>query len=229
MQTNFVNNVLVIDTSASRCCVAVKAGEKFFEDNREAGRSHSEVILPAIQQLLSEAGLVLKDLDLLIFGQGPGSFTGLRIATGVVQGLGFGLNLPVVPVSVLAALAQGVYRQHHNPDLLVALLARKQEVYWGSYCLDSDQKVVVPASEECVIDISLLPRVDNRKWAGVGDGWVLREGIEQSLGIGVQGVYETARIEPEDLLTLGLWKYHRGEYLSPEEAAPAYLREKVAS
>jgi len=120
--------LLALDTSTEACTVAIAVDGRAME-RFSVGGNHSEQILPMVQELLAEAGASLKELDAVVFGRGPGSFTGLRIAAGVTQGLAFGADRPVVPVSSLAALAQG-----QNADrVLAAFDARMQQVYWGAY------------------------------------------------------------------------------------------------
>ena len=95
-------NILAIDTSSKACVLGIATGEENFTEQKIVDRSHSKIILPSIVDLVARAGLVNHDLDLIVFGQGPGSFTGLRIGVGIVQGLAFGLNIPVVAVSSMA-------------------------------------------------------------------------------------------------------------------------------
>ena len=103
-------NVLAIETSTTACCLGLALGDQTTEQFVQLQRTHSREILPRIAALLADAGVELSALDLLVYGKGPGSFTGLRIATGVVQGLGYGLDIPVVGISTLACCAQGRYR-----------------------------------------------------------------------------------------------------------------------
>ena len=110
-------NLLALDTSTRSCVIGVANGAVLFERSEKVDRTHSQVVLPMINEVMATAGLVLGELDGLILGQGPGSFTGLRIAAGVMQGLAFGLELPVAPVSTLAALAQGRIRRHGDDKL----------------------------------------------------------------------------------------------------------------
>lgn len=221
------DNVLVVDTSTSACCLALKVKEKILEDFEIVGRSHSEVILPKIVSLLERSNLELEDLQLIIYGQGPGSFTGLRIAVGVVQGLAFGLDIPLVAVSGLAALAQGEFREHGGLNSLVAMTARKEEVYWGRYKISDGVAKLV--STECVVDVSDLEQLEQETWAGVGSGWVLRSEIEASIGQKVSVARTDLDLRPLDFLTLGLWKYVQGEFMAAEDAQPVYLREEVAN
>lgn len=222
-------NVLVIDTSTSFCNLAVKSADSLYESCTDVGRSHSEVILPSIQNLMAEANLSLADLHLLVFAQGPGSFTGLRIATGVVQGLGFGLNIPVVSVSVLAALAQKAYREYGFQHHLVALTARKEEIYWGMYEIDSQTKIALEIEPERVVDVSMLDPVKDMGWSAIGNGWSLKEKIETSLAIEVEKTLSDSVAQPVDLLNIGLWKFENGDQVFAEDATPVYLRERVAS
>lgn len=222
-------NILVIDTSSAYCCLALQTAQGLLDDSREVGRSHSEVLLPSIHNLLEKAEISLSDLDLLIFGQGPGSFTGLRITTGVIQGLAYGLSIPVIPVSVLAALAQRAHRLYSRDAILVALTARKEEVYWGGYSCSGKNGVAVPVVAEQVTDVAQLEQLDNRQWMGVGSGWALRDKIEQVIGVNVTEIDLDSTIQAEDLLTIGLDKYRLGQQITAEEAIPSYLREEVAS
>ena len=124
--------LLAIDTAESACSAALLVDGAVLSRMEQAVRGHSERILPMMQSLLSEAGYSLNDLDALAFGRGPGSFTGLRIAAGVIQGSALGAGLPVVPVSTLQTLAQGAFRMHGARQVLSALDARMAEVYWGA-------------------------------------------------------------------------------------------------
>src|SRR5579872_2888616 len=128
--------LLALDTSGDACSVALRVGQSVIVQEKIASQQQSSCVLPMVQHILAEAGLALSQLDALAFGRGPGSFTGLRIAAGVIQGLAFAADLPVLPISTLAALAQGVYRQTQAQAVLSAIDARMQEVYWGVYGLD---------------------------------------------------------------------------------------------
>ena len=128
-------NTLVIDTSTEAQVLGLGLGDRIVEKFDIVGRDHSRIILDSIMALLDEEGIDKKQLELIVFGQGPGSFTGLRIAVGVVQGLAYGLGIPVVGVSTLACLAQGQYRLTGAANIVVAQSARKEEVFFGSYCI----------------------------------------------------------------------------------------------
>ncbi|MBD3647385.1 MAG: tRNA (adenosine(37)-N6)-threonylcarbamoyltransferase complex dimerization subunit type 1 TsaB, partial [Pseudomonadales bacterium] len=166
-------NVLALDTSSDALVLGLQRGETRTGVFEVLDRSHSREILPRITGLLKEAGLSLDELQLIVYGQGPGSFTGLRITVGVVQGLAFGLDIPVAPVSSLACLAQEAYRRDHHERIAVALLARQQEVFFGAYeIVDGIARLV---DKEAVLDVENAPSLSGEGWVGIGSGWKFRE------------------------------------------------------
>ncbi|MEX2489226.1 MAG: tRNA (adenosine(37)-N6)-threonylcarbamoyltransferase complex dimerization subunit type 1 TsaB [Pseudomonadales bacterium] len=219
-------NTLALDTSSNALVLGLQTGETRFDRFDIVDRSHSREILPAIYQLLADADLTIAELDLIVYGQGPGSFTGLRIAVGVVQGLAYGLNIPVVPVSTLACLAQAEYREFGDQKIVVALTARKQEVYFGMYEVDAG--IARAVCDETVIDVDDLRPVTSDGWVGVGSGWNLKEKLEASLGTSIRNVRMEVWPRSVDLLDLGLARFSQGGIIPANEATPEYLREQVA-
>jgi len=135
-----------------------------------APRSHTGLILLQVESVMAEADLQLKQLDALAFGRGPGSFTGLRIAAGVVQGLALGAGLAVAPVSSLAAMAQGIYRENNRATHICAAFdARIQEVYWGNFELIDG--IMQSVTEEAVNSPDALYLPDEGDWLAIGSGW----------------------------------------------------------
>lgn len=220
-------NILAIDTSSSACVLGLQLGSDRHTDVRQSERSHSRDILPAIEALFANAGTTLAELDCIVYGQGPGSFTGLRIAVGVVQGLAFGLEIPVVPVSTLACFAQAQFRNHDIQRSVVALHARKEEVYLGVYEVAEDIAQLV--GKESVTDVGDIRQVLSGDWVGVGDGWILREQMEAKFGITMQSIATEVCPDPDSLLDLGTNGYNRGQTVSAIDARPEYLREEVAT
>ena len=218
--------LLALDTTEQACSAALWIDGAVSERYRLAAREHSRLILPMIEDLLGEAGLALTQLDGLAFGRGPGSFTGVRIATAVAQGLGLAADLPLLPVSSLRALAQGVARTVGRTRVLAAFDARMQEVYWGAYEADAEG-LMRPLGEERVgpPDAVTLP-------AGRED-WVLAgsalepygEALCQRLSLSPQA---DATVHARDVATLGAADLAAGGGLPPEQAGPVYLRDQVA-
>jgi tRNA threonylcarbamoyladenosine biosynthesis protein TsaB len=219
--------LLAIDTTEDACSAALlwdDAVEELFEI---APRRHSELILPMMDALLHEAGCTLADLDALAFARGPGSFTGLRIATAIVQGTAFGAGLPVVPVSSLQALAQGCRRQCGAEAVIAALDARMQEVYWGGYRVDG-QGLMQVVLEDRVAAPGDVTVAAGGHWHGAGSGWAAyRESLLSRVG-GVAGIDGAARIQAQDVARLAAVRFAAGEFVRAEEALPVYLRDQVA-
>ena len=131
-------NILALDTSTEACSVALSAMDEVRVDFRIMPRGHARHILAMVDAVLAEAGLTPADLDVVAYGRGPGSFTGVRIGTGVAQGIAFGADLPVAAISTLAALAQGAVRRHGASRILAAIDARMGEVYWAGFEVDEN-------------------------------------------------------------------------------------------
>ncbi|MGH8459668.1 MAG: tRNA (adenosine(37)-N6)-threonylcarbamoyltransferase complex dimerization subunit type 1 TsaB, partial [Nevskiales bacterium] len=128
--------LLALDSATEACSVALYIDGEVRERFEVAPRRHTQLLMPMVHSLLAEAGIGFSDLDLLAYAQGPGSFTGLRIAAGAVQGLALGLDRPVIGISTLAALASRAMRVGQAQQVAVAMDARMNQVYWGQYALD---------------------------------------------------------------------------------------------
>jgi len=215
--------LLALDTAAEVCTVALSLDGEVLERS-ESGGQHAERILPMVDALLAEAGLVLTQLDVLAFGRGPGSFTGLRIGAGVAQGLAFGADLPVVPVSSLAALAQG----QGVARVLVAFDARMQQVYWGAYIRNA-QGIVEVQGTEGVFSPQGIPIPDGEGWHGAGPGWdAYHHALQQHLGRRLVGWQQNCLPLARHVAELGVAGYQSGAAVAAEAALPIYIRDDVA-
>lgn len=219
-------NILAIDTSSAACVTGVEFEGKRDNDVRLSSRYNSRDILPAITALLEKNKISLRNLNYIVYGQGPGSFTGLRIAVGVVQGLAFGLEIPVVPVSSLACLAQAEYRRSGQKQIVSALHARKEEVYLGIYQVQ--HHIVRIMTAETVTDVKDIKQKLDGDWVGVGDGWILREQLEAAFNTQMTRVETGVYPEPDALLDLGIDGINSGRTIRAVDARPEYLREEVA-
>lgn len=219
--------LLAVDTTEDSCSVALCVDDEMLWRFEIAPRRHTELILPMVDELLLEADLAVQQLDALAFSRGPGAFTGVRIATGVAQGIALGADLPVVPVSTLAALAQAALRTQGAKRVLSALDARMGEVYWA-HCHEEEGCMVIDGKElvgKPDLDAGSVPSAD---W-GVGSGWgAYADLMQQSTGIPDRRILGEQRIHARDVATLGLAALFTGQTVAPEKALPVYIRDNVA-
>lgn len=220
--------ILAIETATDACSAALLVDGEIRVRETLAPREHARLILPMMNELLAEAGIALAQLDALAFGRGPGSFTGLRIAAGVVQGAAFAADLPVAPVSTLAALALGAMEKHGQTQVLAALDARMNEVYWAAFRCDADRLSSL-VGEEAVLPPSRVPLTETAGWFGAGQGWaaygeVLRERLVDRLC----GVDAELSPHAREIARLGEVVMREGGGVSAEQAIPVYLRDHVA-
>jgi len=221
--------ILAIETATEACSAALLIDGTIIERYQVQPRMHSQLILPMMDELLAEADLALVALDAIAFGRGPGAFTGVRIAVGVVQGAAFAADLPVVPVSTLAALAQRGFRESGWRRLVPAYDARMGEVYWGGYEVDARGLVSVRVADE-VSAPDQVTRPPGNGWWGIGTGWGSYPSLlEQRLGDSVEGVNNDLLCSAHDVALLGAAGFANGEALPADQAMPVYLRDKVAS
>jgi tRNA threonylcarbamoyladenosine biosynthesis protein TsaB len=165
-------NILALDTSTEHGSVALSSKQGIDERVLLQPRMHAKTLLPMIESLLNANQLGFQDLDAIAYGVGPGSFTGLRIAASVAQGLAFANNLPVIGVSSLLAMAYTGFATHHYPHIAVALDARMQEIYWARFALD-EQKTLHLMDAECVITPEATAKITDKGWLGVGNGFAV--------------------------------------------------------
>lgn len=220
--------LLAIDTATEACSVAVQTPQGVFERWVEAPREHGDRVLGMVDAVFEEAGIATTDLDAIAFGRGPGAFTGVRIATALVQGMAAALDRPVVPVSTLAAIAQGVHRRTGHRQVLAALDARMGEVYWGAWALD-EGGVMRAADEECVAVPAAVPQPAGSGWVGAGTGWSRYEDIlTERIGDALAACLGHALPAARDLLPTAAAAFGAGEAVPAEQALPVYLRDRVA-
>ncbi len=222
-QNSILMKILALDTSTEFLSLALWQDGGVAARELLAGQKHSELVLPLVQELLDETGLQLTDLDGIAFGMGPGSFTGLRIGCGVAQGLAFGANLPVVGVCTLEALAQQA-----GADRVIACLdARMNEVYHAAYEREDGgwREVIAPG----LCPPPQVPPIEGAGWCAIGSGWdAFGDALDAVYGAQIArriaGAFPLAR----DIAELAAPRFRNGEGRPPHEAAPLYVRNKVA-
>ena len=220
--------LLAIETATEACSAALYVDAEITDRYAVEPRGHSELILSMMDKLLAESGMALSQLDALAFGRGPGSFTGVRIATGVIQGVALGAGLPVVPVSTLAALAQGYHAKTAATRILPAFDARVKEVYWAAYRVGGTGLVELVEKEQvCTPDAVSIP--EGEDWHGVGTGWsAYGEALRQRLGRALTAVDESLFCSARHVAVLGAAGFRAGQAVAAEFALPVYLRDEVA-
>lgn len=225
-----MTTILALDSSTDACSVALMHNNQVTSLFEIAAKSHTQRLLPMVDEVLQKAGCEKRQLDAIAFGRGPGSFTGLRICLGVVQGLAFGLNLPVIPVSTLAAMVEGFRRDNSLPDrtpILAALDARMNEVYWGLF--ESDKDAPVAITSEFVMspaEVADQPAVQQylSSIIGVGAGWHYPE----LHGLPVAQIQQEFYPQAQDIVRLAAKLMAEGKSVSAMQAQPVYLRDQVS-
>jgi len=221
-------SLLAIETSTPACSAALSIDGVVHERYALAPRQHAALMLPMIESLLLEAGILVSELDALAFGRGPGSFTGVRIAASVIQGIAFAADLPVVPVSTLATLALGGMQKTNATRVMAALDARKEEVYWGCFTAAGNGAVVMYDSE-IVCAPTDIHCPDNGDWVGVGSGWDAHgESLMRQTGERIVRVVPDFEPRARDVARLAIQDYRKGLMVEAEAAVPVYLRNNVA-
>lgn len=226
--------LLALDTATEACSVALLRGGEKTHLAQFAQREHTKHILPMVDEILAQAGITLHQVDALVFGRGPGSFTGVRIGAGIAQGLAFGAALPVIPVSNLAAMAQAAYVQYQAENVLTAIDARMNEVYfaqWQAQKVRSDfgeflDWLPMIAEQVCSPSnvIEQVAQQHHQNAVLAGTGWAAYPELnEANLGKATEITLPSALY----MLDLALPKWFAGETISPLEIEPIYLRNEV--
>ena len=216
--------ILALESSTDWCSVAVGEEGHWLVREEQTGSAHAERVLALVASVLAEAGWALRAVDGIGFGAGPGSFTGIRVACGVAQGLALGAQLPLVPVATLEALAQAAWTAQGASRVLACLDARMREIYLAAYTRSDSRwlaldppRVLPPAEAAAPAGVG---------WFGAGGGFAAYPALVQQLGL----ARHEAALRPTALAVaqLALPRLHAGEGVEPGEALPLYVRHRVA-
>ena len=219
-----MTRILALETATDSCSVALWQDGALLERFEPGARRQTERVLPLVDELLAEAGVALTQLDVIAFGQGPGAFTGVRVAVSVAQGLAFSLDRPVTGVSTLAACALAAHDAHPEYQRVVAAFdARMGELYLGAYqCTASGVSALL---EDGLFDPQTLPQLAGHDWLLAGSGAVYQQQIEAAIGL--------ARVDAEAMpragavARLAVPRVAAGLVMPADQAQPVYLRDKV--
>lgn len=216
-----MTTILAIETSTELASAALLVDDQIYVRELSGVQTHSQGILPALQSLLSEASIALSDCDVLAYGCGPGAFTGIRTACGIVQGLAYGAELNVVPVVSLQAMALAAFAEVKADNFICVLDARMSEVYWAQYRFAVGVCVEVSAPVLAKIE-DITPSADlDSSYFVLGNGVVLPSQYSQFPSIPMMP-------HAKQVAELGKLGLASGQDVSPELAQPLYLRNKIA-
>ena len=218
-------NLLAIETATEPCSVALLCGDALRDVSELAPRRHAERVLPMAEQLLAEAGLSRRQLDVIAVGRGPGAFTGVRLAVSLAQGLALALDIPVVPVSSLAALAMEA--PIDAPRILALLDARMGELYAGAFARNDDGSVIALDDERVGAAAEIALPLDAGWWI-VGSGCKAYAALLALRLAAPRGSDGDRHPQARHVARLGALQYAAGAAVAPELALPIYLRDKVA-
>lgn len=220
--------ILALDTSTEACSCALSVDAVIHESHVIAPRQHAQLLLPMIRDLLASLSLDFSSLDAIAFGCGPGSFTGLRIAAGVTQGIAFGANIPVIPVSTLAAIALEASRTTDASTVLACLDARIDEVYWGLFRTERGLPEAIGQEMLCKPEaMQVGDRILPERIAAGGNGLVYKQRFPEALQIRLGTCLPLLLPRAGHIATIAVSLFSRQAFVTAEEAAPVYLRDKV--
>lgn len=222
-----MSKILALDTSTDACSAALLLDDQLTDRFVIEPRRHTHLLLPMVEELLAEAGVALNSLDAIAFGRGPGSFAGIRIATGAAQGLALAADLPVVPVSTLKAMAWA--EGEDSGSLLTVLDARMDEVYWCAWQWQDGEPVALVEEQVCApAQIHLPSECLTQSFGGLGSGWCYREQMPAELVRQVSEIKVEIYPQASAMAQLAQRALKRGETMAPDDARPVYLRDQVA-
>ncbi len=229
-----VPSLLAIETATEFCSVAVHCARVTFHEYAHAGQQHSEMLLPMVERVLTQAGIALSDLDAIAFSAGPGSFTGLRIACGVAQGLAFAQGLPLLPVASLDALAlvaqEGMtLPERQEQQVLCAVDARMGEVYAAHLKISPQGQVTCVQSAQVLKPEALLAHYDALHFdALVGNAWERFSALTAWGRVSASHIHADAQPDARQILQLGLQQWAQGQAVAADLAHPLYVRNRIA-
>lgn len=225
-----MNNVLTINTASAECSVALQLGAELTQRFSDSQRQSAQRVLPMIAELLSAAGIGLRQLNLIAIVAGPGSFTGVRVAVAVAQGLSMSLDIPVVALSSLALMAMAAMDSNACSHVLVCEEARKGEVYFAAYKQSAALGVELLGKEQVappeLLDL-LAENTAAERWGLTGNGWFKQAEILTRLTCSTYAVVSAPAISNQLISLLANKRFIAGEAVSAEQLRPNYVKEQI--
>jgi tRNA threonylcarbamoyladenosine biosynthesis protein TsaB len=220
-------NILALDTCTESCSAALLYQGELFDRVEITQRGHSELILGMMDELFEQAGANIAEVEVLAFGRGPGSFTGVRVGVGVAQGIAFARDIPVIPISSLAATAQAAVDLFDVDSIAVAMDARMGEIYCASYHVVNG--LVHLLDDEKVCPPEAFKPVSEQSWLGIGTGWAeYQSTLKENFVDHLKEVSTQHFPQASNIIKLAQVEIEAGRLLPAEQALPVYLRNNVA-
>lgn len=222
-------NFLAIEAASDSCSVALSCNGTLISRVEAAPRMHSRLLYPMLNDVMSEAGIRPNQLDSVIFGKGPGSFTGLRIAASTAQGIGFACDIPLIGVSTLQAMAQQAFIEQHKDQVLAIMDARMNELYLGQYTLDTNTGLMTACVDDLICPINVQSdslNLLNANHYACGHGLKLWDKFDSSLQSLITEQDVDQVLKADSLFPQALSLFNAGDVLAPENIELVYLREQ---
>lgn len=221
-----MTNILALDTSTEACSCALITGKVISEQYAVVPRQHTQLLLPMVHSLMAEAGIGFPQLDAVAFGRGPGSFTGLRIAAGVAQGIAFAADIPVLPVSTLATVAAEAAGTE-NRLVFSCLDARIDELYWCWYQVMGGEPMAVTPEQLCKPESTSLSPLQDGTIIAAGNGLAYLSRLPVVLQQKILHSFPAILPRSAIMARLAQLDFTRGKGVSADQIEPLYLRDKV--
>lgn len=221
-----MKTILAIDTATEACSVALNYNNRQIVLNELSPRTHTQRILPMVDELLQQAEISLKEIEALAFGRGPGSFTGVRVGVGVTQGLALGAELPVIPVSNLLMMAEEAYQRLNKTEVIALIDARMNEVYFAQFSRnDEGEWSELVAEQVCSPEKAIEKMQLDRNAVVVGSGWAAYSQFKaENLPLVITDITLPSA---QFMLSLAEQALEKGSVKSALEIEPIYLRNEV--
>lgn len=226
-----MNNLLVIDTSATKSQVGLTAQYCMYSRQTTGERQAARQILPLIAELLEEAKLKISDLNGIAVVAGPGSFTGIRIGIGIAQGLSYSQSIPTIALSSLAASAMTLIAQGDDDHLMICRPARANEVYFGAYRTSCAEGVLIIGKEQvCAvdkIDFSILARQSATEWTLVNESQVHGQAVAKMIDVPIKRIVIEPKISLEAVTKLASLGFKSGKGTKADQLKPNYVKDQL--
>lgn len=226
-----MTTLLSIEAASDSCSVALQIGNDIIQKLEPAPRMHSRLLYPMLNSIMSEAGISPSQLDVVAFVNGPGSFTGLRIAAATAQGIGFACDIPLIGISTLQAMAQQAYTDKNQTLVLPIMDARMNELYLGCYQLNTQTGIMVKQQDDRICSQaikfdSLEIETAGHKLYGCGHGFKLTDKLSPDLLAACEHIDSNQILEAQYLIPMANSLFNEKKTLLPEEVELVYLREQ---